>query len=540
MYTNISNSINVFFKNTLYHFSRKPGTYSLVGVIVIGFIVYNAFSTSGDLTETEIVKMGQIKQYVEVTGSVQASRDASLSFQTLGSVSFIGVKVGDIVPQGKVLATLQSGDARAALLTAQSQLESAQATLGQLTQGSRKEELAIKQQTVDNAKSSLEQSYIALPDTIRNVDATTADIIKNKLGSLFVNNGDHYKLSFSSCDQSLQSSIETSRTKLENVLADYQKKSSVISVISSQKDIDTVFELAYTATVETNNLISNISKLLLLSCSIQNTSLDTTRTTLSTARTTMNTLFTDITSKRSSLNISKNTLAQAERDLELAKAGTDPYKLKAQAAAVTSAEASVASAESGLRKTIIVAPFTGTISDVSITEGETVTSGKTVISMLAGDAFEIEAKVPEIDIIKIKSGALVDVTLDAYGKGVIFPATVTRINPTATIEGSVPLYKVIITFTGSDARIKSGMTANVNIITENKSQVITLPARFVEVKDQASGSVILRKDDVDTIKEVTLGIRGGDGLIEIIDGLVPGDEVVAPSTGIRSAQKQTQ
>lgn len=512
----------------------------MVGVIVIGFIVYNAFSTSGDLTETEIVKMGQIKQYVEVTGSVQASRDASLSFQTLGSVSFIGVKVGDIVPQGKVLATLQSGDARAALLTAQSQLESAQATLGQLTQGSRKEELAIKQQTVDNAKSSLEQSYIALPDTIRNVDATTADIIKNKLGSLFVNNGDHYKLSFSSCDQSLQSSIETSRTKLENVLADYQKKSSVISVISSQKDIDTVFELAYTATVETNNLISNISKLLLLSCSIQNTSLDTTRTTLSTARTTMNTLFTDITSKRSSLNISKNTLAQAERDLELAKAGTDPYKLKAQAAAVTSAEASVASAESGLRKTIIVAPFTGTISDVSITEGETVTSGKTVISMLAGDAFEIEAKVPEIDIIKIKSGALVDVTLDAYGKGVIFPATVTRINPTATIEGSVPLYKVIITFTGSDARIKSGMTANVNIITENKSQVITLPARFVEVKDQASGSVILRKDDVDTIKEVTLGIRGGDGLIEIIDGLVPGDEVVAPSTGIRSAQKQTQ
>lgn len=519
--------------------SRRPGTTSLFVVIILSGIAFSVFSSQQAVVETDSVKIGQLKQYVEVTGSVQASRDASLSFQTLGAVSHINVKVGDNVPQGKVLATLQSGDAQAALLQAQAQLESAQATLGQLTQGSRKEELAIKQQTVDNAQNSLKESYVALPDVIRNVDATTADVIKNKLSSLFISSGDRYVLSFSSCDQGLQSSIETSRSKLENTLYEYQKKSSVISVMSSQKDIDTVFELAYNATIATNNLIGNISNLVLLSCSTQNIALDSTRTTLSTARTTMNALFTDITTKRSALNVAKNVVSQAERDLELAQAGTDPYRLKVQAAAVTQAEAAVASAEAGLRKTTIIAPFSGTISDVSITEGETVTSGKAVIGMLATDAFEIEAKVPEIDIVKVKGGALVDVTLDAYGKGVVFPATVTRVNPTAVIEGSVPMYKVIVTFTGTDVRIKSGMTANVNIITENKSQVMTLPARFVQVQDNENGKVIVRKGKNDVVQNISLGIRGQDGLIEIVNGLVPGDIIVAPTTAIRSAQKQT-
>jgi HlyD family secretion protein len=539
MSINTQNPLVLFFKKIVNRIFKKSGVVSILFFCVIGVFAYKYFVPTKVVAETSIVKLGQLKQYVSVTGSVQSSRDANLSFQTLGSVAHVGVKVGDIVSQGKILATLQSGDAEASLLNAQAQLASAEATLGQLTQGFRKEEVAVKQQMVDNAKNSLEQSYIALPDTIRNVDATTADVVKNKLNSLFVSNGDRYTLSFSSCDQNLQSSIESSRSKIETTLADYQKKSSVISTISQEENIDAVFELAYNATVETNTLVGSISSLLLAPCSSQNTSLDPMRVTLSSVRATMNALFLDITAKRGALNVAKNTLSQATRDLELTKAGTDPYKLKAQAALVSQAEAQVVAAKSGVSKTMIVAPFSGTISDISITEGETVTGGKTVISMLAIDAFEIEAKVPEVDVVKLKTGADVDVTLDAYGKAVTFPATVTRINPTATVEGSVPFYKVIITFTGKDVRIKSGMTANVNIVTESKTQAIILPSRFVQVKDEKNGTIILLKDGKETVRGVVLGVRGQDGLIEIVSGLVPGDEVVSPSTGIRSAQKQT-
>lgn len=533
------NYISNFSKKVFNFLSLKIGTISIIVVCVLGVVAYNFFTKPQVIEDITTVKIGQLRQTVDVTGAVQPSREAKLSFQTIGAVSNVDVKIGDKVYQGDILASLQSGDAKANLLQAEAQLDSANATLGQLMQGSRKEEVAIKQQAVDNAKSSLEQSYRSLPDTIRNVDSTTADVLKNKLNTLFVSNQGHYNLFFSSCDQNLQSSIEIERLKLEKILLDFQNKASVVSAISSTEYIDGVFENSYETMIETNNLISLISSLLLLQCSTSNASLDDIRSTLSLVRATMNTLFLDITTKRSALISAKNLLAQAARDLDLIKAGTDPYKLKSQAAAVSQAEAQVASAKSGLQKTVIMAPFSGVISDVGITEGETVTSGKSVISILAVDSFEIEAKVPEIDIVKIKVGTQVEVTLDAYGRDIIFPAIVTRVNPTATTEGGVPVYKTVITFLGNDLRIKSGMTANIHIVTQNKTQTVTLESRFVEFRDETHGIVILRKNKIDTNREVTLGLRGQNGLIEVISGLVPGDEVVAPSTGVRTAQKQT-
>jgi HlyD family secretion protein len=252
----------------------------------------------------------------------------------------------------------------------------------------------------------------------------------------------------------------------------------------------------------------------------------------------MNTLFADISSKRSSLTVAKNAYTQAGRDLDLTKAGTDPYKIKAQNALVTQAEASLLQARQSLAKTRITAPFNGSIGDVAITQGETVTLGKSAISMIASDAFEIEAKVPEIDIVKVSTGSDVDVMLDAYGKGAVFPATVMRVSPTATTEGTVPVYKVVVTFKESDPRIKSGMTANVNIVTKNKSSALVVPARFVTTTNDTSGTVVVSRDGREVVQSITLGIRGGDGLIEVEGGLVPGDVILAPEIGVRSAQKE--
>jgi RND family efflux transporter MFP subunit len=538
MYRFSVEKISHTFKHVWHYAKTHVVTSSLIAVVAVGTLAYATFSSGGEANETTTVQQGPISQYVRVTGQVQASREASLAFQTVGAVAYIGAKIGENVPQGKVLATIGAGDAQATLLQAQSALANAQATLDQLNQGARPEELAIKQQAVDNAKASLDQTYLTIPDVIRNVDATTGDVIKNKLSPLFTFNGSRYTLSFSSCDQKLQSSIEENRSSIETALSDFQKKSSTISVLSSTADIDAVFESAYSLTSTTNAFVASISSLLLSACSISNASLDSYRVTLPTIRTSVTTLFSEISTKRTALTNAKNTYSQAKRDLDLTKAGTDVYVIRAKQALVSQAEAQVASARAGLAKTVIVAPFTGTVSDVDISLGETVSSGKTVIKMLATSAFEVEAKVPEIDVVKIKTGSKVNITLDAYGSGVVFPATVTRVNPSSTLEGNVPMYRVLVTFTGTDERIKSGMTANVNIITEEIPYTLTLPARFVKVIDGDTGRVILRKDGMDTVKEVVLGIRGEDGLIEIKSGVEAGDIIVAPSTLLRSAQKE--
>jgi HlyD family secretion protein len=501
---------------------------------------YPYLRNQNKVEDTFVVTPTTLTQSVKVTGQVQASRDANLSFQTIGAVRYVGVKIGDTVAQGKTLATLEAGDAQAALLQSQAALESAQATLEQLTQGARPEELAVKQQAADNAKSTLDQAYAALPDAIQNINATAGDVVKNKLSPLFSTYGDHYSLSFSSCDQALQSDVELSRTKLENTLADFQKNSLLISAISDKGVADTTFEKGYQATLLTNELVNRVSTLLLSSCSIANPSLDSYRTALTAVHTSMTTLFADITAKRNALTSAKNAYSQALKDLELTKAGTDPYKLKMQRALVAQAEAQVSQSKTNLSKTVIIAPFSGTISEVTLSPGETVTQGKPVISMLAVDSFEIEAKIPEIDIVKIVLGRNVNVTLDAYGTGVVFPATVTRINPTATTEGTVPVYKIVITFVGKDARIKSGMTANVTVLTQNKSGVYAVPARFITVLDEAHGKASVMVNKKEVVKPVALGIRGDDGLIEVVSGLTEGDILVPPTTASRQAQKQTQ
>ena len=535
----MSKTIRSFYHSVIHFFAHHKTYTAILFVIGVVIVFFALFSTPKTQKENYVVAFGPLKQYVKISGQVAASKDANLSFQTPGAVTFVGVKTGDTVEQGRVLATLSGGDAQAALLQAQANLSNANAVLAQLEQGARPEEIAVKQQLVDNAKSSLDQAYGSLPDSIQNVDAITADVVKNKFSSLFVLSNETYHLSFSSCDQRLQGELENKRTNLEATLADFQTKSSLITAISSTENIDATFEAAYKAAIVTNDLVNALSNLLLSSCSVSNQGLDGFRATLSGVKVSMTSLFSDITAKRSALITAKNAFNQASRDLDLTKAGTDPYRIQAQAASVSQAEAQVASARSGLAKTIVTAPFKGVISNVDLSLGETVLSGKTVISMLATDGFEIEAKVTEADIIKVKVGADVDVTLDAYGKDVIFPAKITRINPTATTEGTVPVYKVIVTFLGKDERIRQGMTANVQIITESKSKVIAVPARFVTVLGVEEGTVTVFSQGKEIIKTVHLGIRGNDGLLEITSGLLEGDTILAPSTTDRQAQKQT-
>ncbi len=514
---------NAVVSNFLAHHKTYIATLFVIGTAIIFFTL---FSKPKIEEETYLVTSGRVKQYVKVSGQVEASNDANLSFQTSGAVAFVGVKVGDKVDQDKVLVTLSAGDAQAVLLQSQANLSSAQAVLAQLRQGARKEELAYKEQVLDNTKTSLSESYSALPDVIQNVDATTADVVKNKFSSLFSVSNSKYLLSFSSCDQRLQRDIEVKRANIEIILADFQKKSSVITVISPTDNLDVTFEQGYQAALATNDLVGSLSNLLLLPCSLSNSNLDGYRMTLSSVKTTMTTLFSDITNKRSALITAKNNFKQASRDLELTQAGTDPYKIQAQRASVEQAQAQVTQARSNLNKTVLIAPFSGVISNVAVSVGETVSLGKVAISMLSIDGLEIEAKIPEVDIVKIKTGSAVDVTLDAYGKSIIFPATVTRINPTATTEGTVPVYKVIVTFLGKDERIKQGMTANVNIVTEDKLDIIFLPARFVRVITTEKGEVVVLQNGSRVSKSVTIGIRGSESELEIKDGLVEGEKVL--------------
>jgi len=168
----------------------------------------------------------------------------------------------------------------------------------------------------------------------------------------------------------------------------------------------------------------------------------------------------------------------------------------------------------------------GIVTKVAAKVGEIVSAGVVQISVLSSAKFEIEVNVPEADIAKIKIGDRASVTLDAYGSDVFFDTQVVKIDPAETIVEGVATYKITLQFTHEDELVKSGMTANIDILTAKREQALIVPQRLVMIKNGKKSVLILVGQ---TVQEVIIetGLRGSDGNTEILAGLKEGDLVVA-------------
>jgi multidrug efflux pump subunit AcrA (membrane-fusion protein) len=141
--------------------------------------------------------------------------------------------------------------------------------------------------------------------------------------------------------------------------------------------------------------------------------------------------------------------------------------------------------------------------------------------------YKITANVPEVDIAKVKIADVAEVTLDAYGSDEKFVATVSSIDPAETIIEGVPTYKVTLRFNDRDTRIKSGMTANIVMRTNEKKDVLVVPARAILLHEGDNTRYVrLLVGGVAKEIPVQIGLRGSNGMVEILSGLNQGDQVV--------------
>jgi HlyD family secretion protein len=262
-----------------------------------------------------------------------------------------------------------------------------------------------------------------------------------------------------------------------------------------------------------------------------------------------------VTAAETQENSAKNALASARDQLTLEQAGPTPEQLRQQEAVVKQAQANIESQkamiaqaaasaqaiQSQIDQTVLRAPIDGVITRQDIKVGEIVPPDVNLVSMISESNYEIDSDIAEVDIAKIKLGDTATVTLDAYGSTVEFQATVTKIDPAETVIEGVPTYKTTLEFTKPDPRIKSGMTANIDILTDSRKNVIVVPQRAVIVSGADRTIRLLvsgpnpsdPSETIETLKEVPVqvGIRGVDGNVEIVSGLKEGDKVV---TGTQS------
>ncbi|MDD4900731.1 MAG: efflux RND transporter periplasmic adaptor subunit [Patescibacteria group bacterium] len=232
------------------------------------------------------------------------------------------------------------------------------------------------------------------------------------------------------------------------------------------------------------------------------------------------------------------TAAQSKVDTaymnwQLTLAQLNKLKDKARDQDVNLSKAQVAQAQAALdlihnqiNNNIIKAPADGTITKKNYESGEQASGAKPVFSMLGVNNFEIEIDVSEADINKVALNNPAEITLDAFGEDIKFYGRVNFIEPAETVIQDVTYYKVKINFDGKDKNVKSGMTANANITTARKDNILIMPARAVVEKNGSGKFVRLLVNQEMKEEPVTIGLRGDGGLVEALSGVSEGDTVV--------------
>ena len=183
-------------------------------------------------------------------------------------------------------------------------------------------------------------------------------------------------------------------------------------------------------------------------------------------------------------------------------------------------------AEATLATYQIVSPINGIVTKQDAKAGEIAYANTEVVSVISDSAFEIEINVPELDITSIKKGNKAKITFDAYGDDVSFEGSVSSVDPAETLVDNVPTYKVKVSLNSSDDRIKSGLTANIYIETISKTNVILLPSKAIKSESQKKYVDVLRDNGDRERKQISIGIRGDTGEVEVVSGLEVGEKII--------------
>jgi HlyD family secretion protein len=230
--------------------------------------------------------------------------------------------------------------------------------------------------------------------------------------------------------------------------------------------------------------------------------------------------------------------ARARQDFKFQKETLDSMKKNirqfngedrnAQRAKVRSAEAGIASVESQIRDTKMFSPIDGIILKRNVDPFETTVANSPTPVFTVGDPNDlvIETDVPESDITKIKLGQNADMTFDALPIEDIFEASVTEVDPASTVVQDVVNYRIKLA--KLDLRIKPGMTANIDIKTAEKDNALIIPLRAVQKEGNQKYVQILadEKNNIVQRKNITTGLEGDEGMVEVTSGLSGGEKVV--------------
>lgn len=470
----------------------------VTGIIIVAVIVIIILITKKKNTAvlSATVQQGNVVNSVVLSGTTDSASAVNLGFATQGRVNFVSVKEGDKVHAGQVLAVLDTADLQASLKNAQAALVIAQANASNSSLNL--STVTAQQDTlVQNAYNTLLSDHLAAE--AQNLStATTPPTIS---GTYAGPKGDYiihvYPSGASSGSSFTISGLETGFTEPASTTSPVPLGSHGLYI-------------QFQSNVTYGDAIWIVS--------IPNTH-------SSTYTTNLNAYNAAVAARTQAITTAQNTIT------------TELNNQSVATAQIAQAQAQVDTVMAAIQQREIIAPFNGVVAAVNVKPGQTTSSfnpsssttdtTNANISLISENDYEVVLNTPEIDVASLTVGQPVSLTLNAFGTGVVFPGSITSINPAETIVSGVPVYQTKVAFTKLDPRIRSGMTATATINVGEKDNVLTLPVSFVHANTDGSSYVYILSDKHTVKQPVTTGLRGSDSTYEITSGVSAGQTVTA-------------
>lgn len=235
----------------------------------------------------------------------------------------------------------------------------------------------------------------------------------------------------------------------------------------------------------------------------------------------------DITERQAALSKTnaENAVAVAEARLKTLES---QFTQNSNDASVAASRASYNMAMENLNKATLRSSVNGTITKINNKVGEILGTGviKESFTKVITNDFILESNIPESDIVKVVLNDKAQVTFDALNQDDVFSGEVVQIDTDATVIQDVVYYRVKIRIDNVDQRLKPGMSANIDIMTAERDNVISVPLRAVKMEGDRKYVEILKEEDVVEKVFVETGLEGDEGMVEIKSGLEGGEKVV--------------
>jgi HlyD family secretion protein len=380
---------------------------AILVILILGGLIITMFGCGAKSDETTTyqvatVSRGSLTVDITAAGNLAFSDSEDLAVDlfypsgTKGTIGEVLVEEGDSVEAGQVLVTIDQSEWDTQMAALEDQINTAERAIVQAQIN-----LSNAEQALKNAKSTVTSREMAvLSAQINYEQAQTA--LATSIGTV---------------------DVKAALADLRKAQAWYDYVTTVYQFLTTTTQEDYVLTLQqaedWLTTAQTNydNLLSGYDA---EEIAIKKMQVEIAKYNLDAAKEAVNDANNDVTLKEMSLELSQGSLQDTQNTLD------DAQENLAKARAMSPE---------------IIAPFDGFITQVNVAGGDEVLNGAAAVTIADPNKFEADILVSEMDITNVNLNGVATVTADAI-TGITFPARVTHIAPTATIQSGVVNYTV--------------------------------------------------------------------------------------------------